>query len=126
MYFSSRRTNVNWDVLCEQFCVENGISEITYMQAVGANDQRALLRIEKKRKDAAKAMAAVKHAWQENPRATQEQMRRKAYKFVTGGVILTLLLQVLLSATIKLAIDYFLDKLFSNKADDETLPVPAE
>jgi hypothetical protein len=117
---------MDWSVLCEQFCDENGISAITYMQAVSKNDQRALLRIEKKRKDATRAMEAVKHAWQENPRASREQMQRKAYKFVTGGVLLTLLLQVLLSATMKLAIDYFLDKIFSEKADDETLPVPAE
>jgi hypothetical protein len=117
---------MDWSVLCEQFCDENGIGAITYMQAISKNDRRALLRIEKKRKDATRAMEAVKHAWQENPRASCEQMRRKAYKFVTGGVILTLLLQVLLSATMKLAIDYFLDKLFSEKADDETLPVSAE
>lgn len=117
---------MDWEQTREEFCDKNEIGAVTYMQAVGANNQREILRIEKQRKDVAKAMVAVKHAWQDNPHASREYVKRRAYKFVTGGIVLTLLLQALLSATMKLAIDYFLDKLFSDKADDETLPVPAE
>lgn len=117
---------MDWEEARENFCTENGIGAVTYMQAVGSNNQREILRIEKKRKDVAKAMTAVKQAWQDNPHASRSQVEKKAYKFVTGGVVLALLLQVLLSATIKLAIDYFLDKLFPEEADDETLPVSAK
>lgn len=114
---------MEWLKEYENFCNENKIGSVTYMSAIGANRKNDILAIEKKRKEALKAMVAVKHAWNVNPHASQKQMRKEAYKFVTGGVILAILLQALLSVTMKLAIDYFLDKLFSEEADDEALPL---
>ena len=117
---------MDWEKTATAFYASRNLDDLTYMQAVGKNRSREILRIEKERADVRRAMDAVKQAWEENPNANRAQLEKKAYKFITGGVILTLLLQVLLSATMKLAIDYFLDKLFQEKADAATLQVSSE
>jgi hypothetical protein len=114
---------MNWESIYEEFCRKQNASTDQYSLAIGGNNSRHIFQIEQKRKDALRAMDAVKEAYEKYPNSSPDQLKREAKKLIAGNPLVFILLQVLLSATIKLAIDYFVGKLFETKSDDAALQV---
>ena len=64
--------------------------------------------------DAIKAFDAVQKAYAANPKASRRALKRQAYRFLIPGIG-GLLLQIFLSAAIKIALEWLLDEMFSDE-----------
>lgn len=116
---------MNWETLTEELCEANGCSHKQMLQV--GNDRKQLRKLEKQRREIQAAGDAVRQAYEANPAGTREQVRNQAYKLLTGSVILTILLQALLSVLIKYAIEWFLDRIYnSQEPSNGALPISSE
>lgn len=116
---------MNWEAWTEELCAANGCGTEQMRQASG--DRRRLRKLEKKQRDIRAAGEAVRQAYEANPDGTREQVRDQAYKLLTGSAILTILLMALLSAVIKIAIEWFLDRIYNPQEPSHgTLPLSSE
>lgn len=114
-------SNPNWAEWTDQLCAENKCSaddQLELMQQVleGRKPISARLEVremEKRQREIKKAVDAVQKAYEANPSGSREEIKKAAYKTITGSVILSLLLYALISAVTKMAIEWLLDKLFS-------------
>lgn len=114
-------SNPNWTEWTDQLCAENKCSaddQVELMRQVleGTKPISARLEVremEKKQREIQKAVDAVQKAYEANPTGSREEIKKAAYKNITGSVILSLLLYALLSVVTKMAIEWLLDKLFS-------------
>lgn len=64
--------------------------------------------------EAAKAFDAIQKAYTANPKASRRALKRQAYRFLVPGIG-GLLLQIFLSAAIKIALEWLLDEMFSDE-----------
>ncbi len=114
--------NPDWAKWTDELCTENQCSDdqiVTLMRQVldGTKpfESRYEVRgLERKQQELKKAVAAVQKAYEANPNASREELKKAAYKNITGSVILSFLIYALLSVVVKMAIEWLLDKLFSN------------
>ena len=119
---------MNWDQLTEECCQEQGCSDQQIAMAMSGPYSPILTQnMRRKQNDVQRASAAIRRAYENNPTASRDDLRRQAYKFLIGGVILTFLLQALLSVVVKMAIEWFLNRIFnSQEADYGGVPLSAE
>lgn len=118
---------MNWDGLLDQFCEEQQCSTRQIM-AASSNpvSRREAVQMERRQKDATKAMNAVRRAIEEDPTRAREDARKRACQFIIGGVILSIIIQSLLSVFIKRAIEWFLDKYYNKETPHGALSVSAK
>jgi len=64
--------------------------------------------------EASKAFDAIQKAYVANPNASRRALKRQAYRFLIPGIG-GLLLQIFLSAAIKIALEWLLDEMFSDE-----------
>ena len=64
--------------------------------------------------EAIKAFDAVQKAYAANPKASRRALKRQAYRFLLPGIG-DLLLQIFISAAIKIALEWLLDEMFSDE-----------
>lgn len=64
--------------------------------------------------EASKAFDAIQKAYVANPNASRRALKRQAYRFLIPGIG-GLLLQIFLSAAIKIALEWLLGEMFSDK-----------
>jgi hypothetical protein len=103
-----------WDDWTEQLYGENKCSNAQLLAATQELEGQPKLReLEKRQRDVKKAVAAVKQAYEANPNGSREEIKKAAYRNVTGSVILSILAYALLSAVISKAITWLIDRLFS-------------
>lgn len=116
---------MNWDAWTEELCEQQECAVTHLQSAIG--DRRQLRQLERKRQEIQKAASAVRQAYEENPARSREDTRKRAYQLITGSIILTILIQVLLSVVIKLAIEWFLDHIYKPQdSSHDVVPVSAE
>lgn len=97
---------MNWDLLAEHYCTLQGCSENQLTTEINKKKKNEL---NSKRKNIIKAAKAVENAVNKNPNGTREEHRKEAYAFILGSILLTFLVQALISAVIRAAIEWFLD-----------------
>jgi hypothetical protein len=115
-------SNPDWAKWTDDLCAENQCSDdqiVTLMRHVldGTKpfEARHEVRIlERKQKEIKQAVAAVQKAYEANPNASREELKKAAYKNITGSVILSFLIYAMMSVVVKMAIEWLLDRLFSN------------
>jgi hypothetical protein len=116
---------MNWDQWIDELCEANECT-LKHIERAGWNRRQAR-ELAKQQRDIRTAAKAVRQAYEANPTGTREQTRDEAYKFLTGGVILTILVQALLTVAVKLAIEWFLDRLYnSQESSHGGLPLSPE
>ena len=111
---------MKWDELTETYCREQGCSTNQIMAAKmnpTANYDEPF-RLEKKRKEIEKAALAVRTAYAQNPNMSRQQLRRQSYKFILGGALLLILIQALISVVIKMAIEWFIDRIMEQREEN--------
>ena len=64
--------------------------------------------------ESVRAFKAIQKAYTANPNASRRALKRQAYRFLTPGIG-GLLLQLFLSAAIKIALEWLLDEMFSDE-----------
>tara|TARA_R110000824_G_scaffold400542_1_gene608249 strand:- start:2192 stop:2506 length:315 start_codon:yes stop_codon:yes gene_type:complete len=64
--------------------------------------------------EASKAFDAIQKAYVANPNASRRALKRQAYRFLIPGIG-GLFLQIFLSAAIKIALEWLLGEMFSDK-----------
>ena len=107
---------MNWDALTSECCREHGCSDQQIDMAVAGPYSRTIVQdMRRKQVDVRTASDAVRRAYLANPQASREEMRRQSYKFILGGIILSIILQALLSVVVKMAIEWFLDHVFNKQ-----------
>lgn len=116
---------MNWETLAEELCEAEGCSPKLMLQA--SNSRKQLRKLEKKRRDIQSAGEAVRRAYEANPTGTRTQVRNQAYQFIIGSSLLAIFFHALLSALIKLAIEWFLDRLYNSQEHSYgALPISSE
>lgn len=100
---------MNWDVWLEEY---NGseYSNVSYEAAKLAKNYRLASRIDKNRQISERALKATRQAYEENPCASDEQLRTRA-KEIAYSSILALILSALIYAAISKAIEYFIKRI---------------
>lgn len=101
---------MNWAAVTEQYCELQNCAENQVMREGNAKKKNELAR---RRKSIFRAAQAVETAVRENPNGTKEEHRKAVYTFILGSILLTFLVQALLSAVIRAAIEWFLDLVHS-------------
>lgn len=117
---------MNWDDLADEYCILQSCSEaeiFSYSLAEGENSG-TVRSLRKNRRDIQKATQAVRKAYESNPNAPRDEMRKTAYKFFVGGVILSILLSALMSVLAKMAIEWLLDKILNKDASSGPISLP--
>ena len=117
---------MNWDDLAEEYCTLQYCSAaeiFNYSLAEGENSV-TVRSLRKKRRDIQKATQAVRKAYESNPTATREEMKKTTYKFFVGGIILSILLSALMSVLAKMAIEWLLDKIFNKEDNSGPISLP--
>lgn len=113
---------MNWEQLIDECYTEQGCAI-----AQSAGSAVAGHKLVRRRDDIRRAANAVRKAYEMDPTADRETVRKQACGFVIGGVILVFLLQAFLSVGIKLAIEWFLDRIYKPKeAKNVGVSLPAE
>jgi hypothetical protein len=107
---------MNWDTLAEECCREHGCSDQQISMAMAGPYSRTIVQdMRRKQNDVRTSADAVRRAYLANPHASREEMRRQSYKFILGGIILSVILQALLSAVAKMAVEWFLNHIFNKQ-----------
>jgi len=114
-------SNPNWAEWSDQLFNENKCSDDQIVAVVkqvfdGTRPISAKIEVremERKQRELRKAVEAVQKAYEANPLGSREELKKAAYRNITGSVILSLLIYALLSVVTKMAIEWLLDKLFS-------------
>jgi len=119
---------MNWDQLTDEYCQSEGCSDQHIAMAMAGPYSPIITQgMRRKQRNARRAAAAVRQAYEANPTASREELRNQSYKFLIGGVILTFLLQSLVSVAVKMAIEWFLNRIFnSQEADYGRVPLSSE
>jgi hypothetical protein len=119
---------MNWDQLTDEYCQEQGCSDQHIAMAMSGPYSPIITQsMRRKQTDVQRAVTALRRAYENNPTASRDELRRQTYKFLIGGVVLTFLLQALLSVVVKMAIEWFLNRIFnSQEADYGGVPLSAE
>lgn len=105
---------MNWNQLTEECCQEHNCSDQQIAMAMSGPYSPIITRdMRRKRGEVQRAAAAIQRAYEANPQASRDELRKQTYKFLIGGVILTFLLQALLSVVVKMAIEWFLNRIFN-------------
>jgi len=116
---------MNWDAMTAELCTlcDCHPAQLTGMEE-SSKKYRQLLR---KQNDIHTAAKAVRKAYEKNPNASREELRKETYKSLAGSVVLLLLVQVLLTAFMKYVIEWFLDQIFNaQESSDDTVSLPAK
>lgn len=108
---------MNWDQWAEEFCEKYGCStaQMACVSADGSVTKKQLSILTTQRKDIYRAMEAVKKAYELNPNATRQQMKKQTYKFLTSSIMLSILVSIVISLVTKLAVEWLLDNVFNQK-----------
>jgi hypothetical protein len=116
---------MNWDALVAELCTVNDCHAAQLDSMSSDSPQyRSLL---KKQNDIIRAAAAVRQAYEKNPNASREKLRKETYKNLVGSVVLLILVQVLLTAFMKYVIEWFLDQIFTSQENsDDTVSLPTK
>jgi len=101
---------MNWEQLIDECCVAQDCAI-----PLVAGSSVAGHKLVRRRDDVRRAANAVRKAYELNPTADRETVRKQACGFVIGGVVLAFFLQAFLSVGIKLAIEWFLDRIYKPK-----------
>jgi hypothetical protein len=117
---------MNWEEAYRDCCEIHKVGDDAYFTAVASNRHQEVLNCDRARNNIRRAMHAVKTAHENNPFADAKTLRKESLRLITGNPVFVILLQVLLSATIKLAIDYFISKLFVSKVENAALHLPSK
>jgi hypothetical protein len=96
-------TTINWSELEDSAGAEKGCSRRA-MKGRTTRKQR------KDQKAIAKGIRAVRHAYDNNPGASEQVVREQAHKFLSGGVLL-MFLQFLIPILAKWAIDWAINRM---------------
>lgn len=113
---------MNWEQAIDECYAEQGC---TIAQSAGS--AVAGHKLVRRRDDIRRAANAVRKAYELDPTADRETVRKQACGFVIGGVVLAFFLQAFLSVGIKLAIDWFLDRIYKPKeTKNDGISLPTE
>lgn len=116
---------MNWDAMTAELCTLHDCHPAQLSSLTGnTKEYRKLL---KKKNEIRAGAQAVREAYEKNPKASREELRRETYKSLVGSVVLLILVQVLLTAFMKYVIEWFLDQIFnSQESSDDTVSLPAK
>jgi hypothetical protein len=138
---------MNWNEWIIELCEANECSE-SHVHKVEPN-KKLKKKLQRRQKDIYLAAEAVKHAYEQFPTGTKDELREQAYLFTAPGysflyssalgkkipklrdkayeMAALSFLNVLLSVALKYAIEWFLDKVYREQpgADDD-VSIPTE
>jgi ABC-type transporter Mla subunit MlaD len=119
---------MNWDQLTDECCQDQGCTDQHIAMAMSGPYSPIITRtMRHKQQDVRRVATAVRQAYEANPTATQAELRKQTYKFLIGGVFLSFLIQALLSSVVKLAVEWFLRRIFnSQEGNHGGIPLSAE
>lgn len=105
---------MNWTELTEECCNEQGCAMSNFPKTrVTLAAKRLTHDLLKKREDVRRVALAVRKAHEANPNGTEEQIRKQAVKFITGGLIFFFIGSFLLNQVMSIALAWFLKRLFT-------------
>lgn len=102
---------MNWDSWLAEFYRLNSQDTVAFGRSRGA----ARRRLNRERENIEKALLAVKKAQEANPTATRAELQSAAYATLSGGFLLSFFLRFLLSALVRQAIEWFLDRVIETR-----------
>lgn len=104
---------MNWTELTEECCNEQGCAMSHFPKTRVTLAAKHLTQdLLKKREDIRRVEVAVRRAYAANPNGTEEQVRKQAVKFITGGLIFFFIGSFLLNQVMSIALAWFLKRLF--------------
>ncbi len=104
----------NWNELVAEYCEMMGCSEQKINEAADLPDQKVTHRkLIKYREDVLKAAKVVKETHEKYPDLTKEELTREVYRSLVGSVLLLFIFQALMSVALKMAIEWFINQIFS-------------
>ena len=105
---------MNWTELTEECCNAQGCAMSSFPKTrVTLAAKRLTHDLLKKREDVRRVALAVRKAYEANPNGTEEQIRKQAVKFITGGLIFFFVGSFLLNQVMSIALAWFLKRLFT-------------
>jgi hypothetical protein len=105
---------MNWDEMLDEYCTTMNCNLKQYSLAEKTKS-KDLRRMKRDRNNAFAAMNAVKKAYEENPGASREEVRKQSYKFITSSAILSIILSAILYTAICKAIEWFIDRMYNKE-----------
>lgn len=102
--------DIDWNKLTEELC---GIEGCSTEQLVECNNHDTLKHIKRKRNAILKAADVVRKTYEQYPDLSKDQFRKKVYANLFGSILLVLILQAFTSVALKMAIEWFIDQIFS-------------
>lgn len=103
---------INWNALTEEYCEIIGCTEQKINEAAADNKatHRKLL---KHREDVLRAARVVKETHERYPDLGKEELTKQVYRSLVGSVLLLFILQAFMSVALKMAIEWFINQIFS-------------
>jgi hypothetical protein len=104
---------MNWTELTEECCNVQGCAMSSFPKTrITPAAKRLTYDLLKKREDVRRVALAVKKSYEANPNGTEEQVRKQAVKFITGGLIFFFVGSFLLNQVMTMALNWFLKRLY--------------
>lgn len=101
---------IDWNKLTEELCGIEGVSSDHLVECCDHDNLNAMKR---KRSAIQKAADVVKKTYEQYPDLPKDQFRKRVYANLFGSILLVLILQAFTSVALKMAIEWFIDQIFS-------------
>jgi hypothetical protein len=101
---------LDWNALTDEYCEIIGCTE----QKINETNDRAISKkLIKQREDVLRACQVVKEAREKYPDLNKDDFTKQVYKSLVGSVLLFFIMQAFLSVALKMAIEWFINQIFS-------------
>lgn len=101
---------INWNALTDEYCEIIGCTEQKINET---SDQGVSRRLIKQREDVLRACQVVKETREKYPDLNKDDFTKQVYKSLVGSVIFFFILQAFMSVALKMAIEWFINQIFS-------------
>lgn len=100
------------DCLAHFNCTEDHIERAGQTSDPGEG-AKSIAVVVSRRTDVRRAIEAVKQAYERNPGASPDKVRREAYRSLAGSILLIIFMQFILPIIVKAAVEWLIDRLYS-------------
>lgn len=102
---------MNWDEMLSTYLEVQCCSDAKVVEQRIGNNRKKASQLLQKQQEILKAFDAIKFAYAENPNASVDELKTKAYSFILGSTIFLFLAQLIISSVIRTAIDWFIKEI---------------